>query len=343
MAFPFIFESNFEIGDTTEWDSETDTVSQLDIAHFTELCRFPWPTAIPFLGAYCMRLTLSGGTADAFLTEGDLNVSLAGNSFFRFMIWIDPDFTATADDTINIFELQDVGNVVEATFGLRIVAATGAINFGIGEVAPTSFGAEAITRGRWYTIELDVTPDDGASNNGTIDLYVTPEGGKAATAVHATQVGSLDQGAVTHGVLGVQGQLATSLGTILIDQFIQDDARIYPITDRFKESVLMTKSGHVFLGVGDIDNVSLLSGAATDCVLSVYDTDTADTTDASNVLIELKNTANNEVVDPAGTPVDVTKGAFVSLTGTNPRGIVKLKSVSAFGSIGAIRNLGRSS
>ena len=341
MAFPFIFESNFEQGDASEWDSETDTAAQLDFAHYSDLSRFPWPTAAPFRGAYCMRATLSGGTADAFVTEGDLNIAAAANRFFRFMIWISPDFTGTADDTLNIFEAQNTSNVVEAAFGLRVVASTNVINFGIGEVAPTSFGIEAIERGKWYTIELDITLDDGGSNDGTVNLFVTPEDAPSTTVVHATAVATLDQGAVTHGVLGVQGHLATTTGVMLMDQFVMDDARIFPISDRFKEVLLMTTSGHAFVGRGEVDNITLLSGAGTDCVVSAFDTDIARVTDATNAKLELKNTANNEVVDPAGVPVEMTRGAYIQLSGTNPRALVKMKNVNAYGSPASIRRQGR--
>lgn len=342
MAFPFIFESNFETGDATEWDSETDTVSQLDFPSYTDLSRFPWPTAAPFRGANCMRATLSGGTADAFVTEGDLNIAAAANRFARFMVWLSPDFTGTADDTMTLFEFQDTSNVVEVAFGLRVVASTNIINFGIGEVAPTSFGAEAIERGKWYAIEIDVTLDDGGSNDGTIDLIVTKEDTAAATVIHAAQVASLDQGAVTHGVLGIQNHLATTTGTILYDEFIMDDARIFPVSDRYSQDVLMTKSGHIFVGRGDIDNITLLSGSGTDSVAAVFDTDAANADDATNAKIELKNTVASEVVDPAGVPVKFTRGAFLQLSGTTPRALVKIKRVNAFGSPASIRRQGRS-
>ena len=344
MAFAFTFESNFESPSSTGdgWDSETDTASQLDIASYKELSRFPWPTAAPFRGAYAMRVQLTGGTADAFVLEGDTNIAAAGTAFYRFMLWISPDFTGTADDTVNIFELQGAAAAIQAVFGLRIVAATNVINFGIGELTPTSFGTEEIERGKWYTIELDVTIDDGGSNDGTIDLYVTKEGEKAAAAVHATQVASLDQIAVIQSVLGMQLHLATTTGTLLYDAFIADTARVYPITKRFPEEILLTKSGHAFVGPGEIENVSLLSGAGTDCVLSIFDTNEADVDDATNVGVELKNTANNEIVDPAGVPVeDFTRGAYVQLSGTTPRALVKVRNVDAFGGVAQIRRLGR--
>ena len=35
MAFPWIFHSNFESGNNSEWDSETDTGAQLDFPHYS--------------------------------------------------------------------------------------------------------------------------------------------------------------------------------------------------------------------------------------------------------------------------------------------------------------------
>lgn len=324
MAFPWIFQSNFEAGTVGEWDSETDTGSQLDVAHYSELARFPWPTAAPLSGAYCLRLRLTGGTADAVVTEGDLNVAADALSWFGFGIWFSPNFTATANDTVNLLELQETGNAAMATFGFRVVSATGVINLGIGKAAPTTFSSAALERGVWYWVDLRVELDDGGTNDGTIDLYVTRVGDPAATTVHATQVATLDQTAVTHGVLGAQDHLATTKGVILIDDFIQDDLRVYPPTSRYPYEVMLTKSGHAFVGTGTITNVTLLSGAGTDNVLKVFDTDIADTLNAESVLVELKNTANNETVDPAGMPIQVRRGAYVQLSGTNPRALVSI-------------------
>jgi hypothetical protein len=339
MTFPFIFESNFESGDVSEWDSETDTGSQLDVVHYTELARYPWHTAVPYHGAYCLRATLAGGTADAFVTEGDIDIALSTNRFLVFAIWLDPNFTATADDTINILELQSTGPVVEVTFGLRIVAATGVINFGIGETAPTSFGSEAIERGVWHFVELDITLDSGAGDDGTIDLYVTREDDPTATAVHATQVATLDQAAVIQGVLGVQGQLATTLGTILFDHVRFDDTRLNSVSDRFATSQVITKTTHVWVGPGHIDHISLSSGAGNDNVVTLYDTDSARCC-RNNYVSKLSNTSNNETV-AQDFSAHFTRGCYAILEGTSPQVVVKFSRTPAYGSPGAIKSFAR--
>lgn len=316
MAFPWIFEANFESADNSEWDSETDTGSQLDFPRYFELARFPWTTAAPHTGSACMRAVLSGGTDDAFVLEGDIDIAADTTRHAKFDIWFSPDFTATADDTINVFELQASGSVIEATFGFRIVASSGDINFGIGETAPTSFGSLAIDRGRWYTIEVQAHLDDGGSNDGTVDLFVTREGDVASTAVHATQVGSLDQGAVIQGVLGIQGHLATTTGTILFDGFRFDDERVFP-ERRFKRDPVLTKSGHAFIGAGSIDGAALLTTGGSN-VMKLYDSDVSNTDGDQEMKVELDQDRQTSFTGP----LHFTRGCFVELSGTNPRGQV---------------------
>lgn len=323
MAFPYIFESNFEAGSNAEWDTETDTAAQLDFPHYTTLAALPWATCAPFTGAYCARITLSGGTADATLTEGDIDISADTARYFAFNLWFSPNFTGTADDTVHLFELQASGPTIEGVFGFRVVAATNVINLGIGELAPTVFSTQPIERGRWYTVELTVDLDDGVSNDGSINLFVTPWNAPYSLTADAT-VSSLDQGAIAQGVLGVQNQLATTTGTILIDNFIMDDARIYPRKDRFPQTKFLTKTAHVFVGGGDLENITLIDGGSGDCVLTVYDTDRADTTDVYNSKVVLQSTANDEIVDPAGVPICLSRGCYVVLSGTNPKAVAKV-------------------
>ena len=76
-------------------------------------------------------------------------------------------------------------------------------------------------------------------------------------------------------------------------------------------------------------------------MVTVFDTDEADTNDAGNIVIELKNTStSNELIDPAGTPVCVKRGAFIQMSGTEPRALVKSSHLKAYGSDGAIRSYG---
>lgn len=322
MAHPWIFEANFEAGDNSEFDSETDTASQLDFPHYSELARFPWSTCAPNTGAYCMRLALTGGTADAYLVEGDIDIAANVTRHVKFDIWFSPTFTGTADDTFNIFEALAT-STVEATFGARIVASTDVINLGIGETAPTSFSTEALQRNVWYTIDLTIDIDNAGANDGTIDLFVTRAGDAAQTTVSATQVASLDQGAVTTARLGIQDHLDTTTGVILIDNFIFDDARVFPGV-RYSLHPVFTKSGHAFVGPGHLNIAGLLTNEANN-IMRVWDTDTADTSSTQWFVVELD--INGTFTSFTG-PINFARGCYIELSGTAPRGEVVLTSAN---------------
>ncbi|KPK67118.1 hypothetical protein AMJ82_11235 [candidate division TA06 bacterium SM23_40] len=331
MAFPYNFESNFEQGSNAEWDSETDNDSALDFPSYKILAGVG---AEPYIGAYCMRLAM-GGTNDAILSEGDIDIAAGATRYIRFDVYVSSNFAGGATDSFNLLELQQTGGTVEATFGAKVTTSTNVVQFGIGETAPTSL-TQAIAKGVWNTVELKVVCDSGGNNDGTIDLYLTQQGHRTATGVAATQVGTLDQGAIGQGVLGLQGGVATTTGFILIDNFAMDDGRLYP-TLRFPPVPVLTKSRHVILGQGKLGIISLLSGGAADNVLRVWDTDAADTTNQSNLVLELRNTAASQTVF-SQEPVYVRHGAYVELSGTNPRATVKVEHGNH--SAGAIRRLG---
>lgn len=331
MAFPFVTENGFEDGTRGHFDSETDTDSRLDFPHYSDLAAVPGLLG-PFSGAHCLRVDLSVGTNDAFLTETtSWDVAAAGRLHIRMQMFVTNDITMANADEFEILGLHSAG-AVEAGVFINFTTANG-LRIGIGLDTASSF--LPLPTGRWITVELDATVDDGGSNNGTIDLRV--DGGAA------TQVASLNQGAVTFGQLGVNDQDAgTTAGVILIDDVISDDARIFPPTFRYPTTRLFTISGHAFVGAGRISDVSLLSGGAADNVLSVFDTDRGNTDDANKVVAELKNTANEQLVRYHDGDIQVHRGCFISMSGTNPRALVKIKYAPAYGSDGAIRTAGAS-
>jgi hypothetical protein len=332
MAFPWIYQSNFETGALTtggDWDSTTGSL--ISAAHYATLAQIPGAPA-PFRGAYCMRVNLTGGTtADQTVTEGDIDIADAGTGYFRWYMYVSSDFTATADDIFNIFELQQAGGTVEMSVSMQITAATNLLEIGFGDgTAQSSFVAWP-ARGKWVCVELLATVSTAGAGVATLFL----DGTQVQTATSLTQAAAVGQ-----GVLGTQNTLSTTTGSLYFDQFVMDDARVYPISVRFPHEVLLTKSGHVFVGSGTVENVSLMSGAATDCVLSIFDTDVGSTNDANNVKLELRNTANSELVDPAGVPVYCQRGCYVSLSGTNPRAIVKIGWAQGYWSDGRIKQHG---
>ena len=335
MAFPLLSEEGFELGTRGAFDATADTESKLTFPHYSTLAATPG-LPMPYRGAYAMMIDLSKGTADAYVQEtGAWDSAATVTIFFRFYVWFGAPrgYSVTMADTdiFSIFQLWSGATTVEASLGIQYTTANG-YRFCLSELASGASGTfTACQLNQWNLVEIKAVIDAGGGNDGTLDAWIN---GSAMT-----QITGLDQGAITSGVLGaVSVDAGTTRGVLAFDEVCADDARIYGVGERFPETVMVRASQHVFVGPGTIENISLLSGAGTDNVVSVFDTDEAETNDATRVPVELKNTANSELVDPAGMPIRVTRGAYVQLAGTNPRSIVKVgRTTPAYGSAGAMR------
>lgn len=333
MAHPWLHEENFETGALTSGtSSEVDTESRLDFAHYADLAKIPG-TPMPFRGAYVCRVNLAndGTPADAYVQEtGDFDTSAEGTIHVRMYFWVSADITMATTNEFAIFQLWSSTNTVEAGAYINYTTANG-LRIGIGETSASSF--KALSTGQWHCLELAAHLDDGGSNDGTLDARL--DGGAF------TQVASLDQGAITSAVYGVLAQDAgTTAGHVYIDQVVADDARIFPIHRRWHEQVTITKSTHLLLGRGTIDNMTLEDGGSNDCVCRVFDTDKAYVSDEFSYQGLVKTITADDFVDPAGMPIHVDRGAFLQLSGTNPAVTVKLCGAVGYGSEGAIRNVG---
>ena len=331
MAFPFLSENGFETGGAGHFDAiSPDPFTRAGYDHYSELARRPGLPA-PFTGAYCFRVNLATNTTNHYLQEtGSWDTGAAGTIFVRFMFWFGANPTMADGDEFAIFQLWSGASTAEAGVYVNYTDANG-YRLGIGETAATSF--LSLSLNTWHAVEIQALIDSGAPNDGTLDGWL--DGGAF------TQVTSLNQGAITSGVLGVVGQDAgTTAGVVLFDDVIADDARIYPPSIRFSTSPLLTISGHAFVGPGRIDAARLMAGAATDNVLSIYDTDVGNTNDATKVVLELKNTANSQVVCSVNEePIRVQRGCYVVMSGTTPRANIDL-SAAVYGGDGVIRAYG---
>lgn len=308
MAFPFIFNSNFEAGTNAEWDSESDTGTLLDFPHYSVLAKDS-NALMPYNGAYCMRNQL-GDTNDHVVVEGDIDIADAATSYVRWYMGLSKDFRFTADDTFNVFELQQAGGTVEMSIGFRVTNTTQLIEIGIGDgTAPTSF-VQWPGRGKWVCVELLATVSTIGA--GVLTLFL--DGTQVATLTSMTHAA-----AIGRGVLGSQDTLATTLGTIYYDNFTQDDARIYPDRDRFPTAVELYKTGHVFVGPGHIEGAALHKISGTDETLILYDTDVASALDAAPA-VDLHAAVQTSVSGP----IYFQRGCYAVLGGTTPRGIVYL-------------------
>lgn len=334
MAFPYLFESNFEAGTNAEWTSETDSGSQLDFPHISVIAgQNGIGNLAPFRGTFCARWVLGANTTDAFLRTTAIDIADTASSWFRWYMFLANDFVATAADVVSIFKLRQAGGgTVEFTVGLSCDGAGGIVLGGSDGIAAANFGTTNITLGKWHAIEVFATVSTGGA--GVITTYLDG-------VQQSTQTAQTEAAAVGDGDLGFSDRLSTTTGTVLMDAFVQDDTRVYPIVSRYPRQLLLTKSAHAFIGPGVIENVSLLSGAGTDNVLAIYDTNRANTSDVNKVGIELKNVTNNDIVDPAGVPIYLQRGAYVVLTGTNPRAMLNIHWAPGYGSEAAARHMGR--
>lgn len=312
MAHPFIFESTFEQGSNAEWDSESDTGSLLDFPHYSTLA-VQSGTPVPYRGAYCMRIQL-GDTNDHTLTEGDIDIADAATRYFRFYLFVSRDFTATADDVFNIFELQQAGGTVEMALSMQITAATNLLEIGFGDGTAASAFVAFPGRGRWVCVELLATISTGGAGVATLFL----DGTQVQTATSLTQAAAVGQ-----GVLGTQNTLATTTGALYFDDFVMDDARIYPNQRRFPTQYAVSKSQHLFVGPGVVDGAALISTTAGN-VLSLYDTDTAEGYELGTLVARV---VVGGITGVSG-PLAFLRGCYAEVTGTSPLGAVYLTQSS---------------
>jgi len=220
------------------------------------------------------------------------------------------DFSFTADDTFNVFELQQAGGTAEISVGFRVTNSSQLIEFGIGDgTAPTSF-TQWPGRQKWVCVELLATVSTVGA--GVVTLFI--DGVQTNTLTSQTHAA-----AVGRGVLGSQDTLATTLGTIYYDEFVQDDGRIYPFRDRFPASYLVQKNGHIFVGPGYIDGATLSKISSNDETLVLYDTDTATINDVATVA-DLSATAQTAVSGP----LYFHRGCYAVIGGTAPRATVHI-------------------
>ncbi len=342
-TLPFVLEEGFEKvqgasvhTDTSHFDSTTDTLGRLSIAHYYDLARTPGLPA-PWRGAGCLHADLAPGSADALISEtGTWDTAGGGTLRVRFMLWTGNNLTMANNDAFAVHAMF-AGGTIEGGVFVQFTTANG-FRIGLGETGPTSF--QQLELDQWNAVEvLYAISATATSSDGTSDGFLN---GNAFT-----QVTGLDQGAITVGTLGVvQQDSGTTDGDVLIDDVVTDTARIDYDLERFPDSVRLTADGHAFVGPGCIKNVTLQADNQGDLEVRIYDSDaaggatTAIPKPGMNPILELRTTAGDETVDPAGVPIRVSRGCYVEFTRTTESGFVTIQYSGAPRSDGAIRSLG---
>lgn len=333
MVHPYVAEHNFEAGTNAEFTSEVDTESKLNIDHYTVLARNGARLEVPYAGAYAAHIDLSLGTADAYLQETALYDMVAGDRRLLRLMFYAKGLTMAASDRFTILALQSAGPVDEMTLSilnnagrLQLVAAeTGATAVASGRVAD-------LIQEQWHTLELLINIDTGATD-GSMTFFL--DGYQIGT-----ELTGLGQGAITQARIGAMGiDAGTTAGHLLFDSIIVDDTRVFPPATRFSATRVLTKSGHAFLGPGQIESVALIAGAGTDSVLTCYDTDEANT-NTPMIVPELRNADGglDPVVYLAWHGAGYFKrGCYIVLSGTEPRAHITARRATSL-SVGAIKS-----
>ncbi len=253
MAFPWVFESNFESGDNSEWDAEIDSEGVLDFPHYTTLSR---EHQAPYRGSYCMRIRL-GDTAAHTVRGNAMNIAEDGTAFLSFYLYLSNDLRFTADDDILLALFEETEDTTTGvTLFLRMVTATDVISLAMGENETINTATlTPILRGRWYHVEMKVKADTQGA--GTMDLYVN-----SSTA--SASVTSVTAAPILDVLLGVQGGLTTTTGVLLYDDVKFDDGQIYPNTSqyRLKNAYVTAAADHPFVGPGRFSIAGIGTGAA---------------------------------------------------------------------------------
>ena len=237
-------------------------------------------------------------------------------------------------DALILFDMQSAG-VDEVVFGLR--RSGDDYQLFAGETGATRTLTIQRSNSKWHQVELEITLDAGAANNGTLTFHV--DGGQVGA-----QITGLDQGATDNGQLGVvSGSAASNAGTILIGGIIADDTRIFPRKYPVRETVWLTKDAQVFIGAGVIDSV-VVTGTSTDAVATLLDTDIYEaglTNFSREPVAYVRNVVANDQSPGLNLPVEFYKGVYIQLTGTNPQAWVSIKNGSIVQGHGGYVEFGR--
>tara|TARA_R110000796_G_scaffold252500_1_gene387158 strand:- start:6109 stop:7092 length:984 start_codon:yes stop_codon:yes gene_type:complete len=327
MAFPHDFEGNFEVGSASEWTATVGT--QATVKHYKDLARQrAW--GMPYQGAYALHAEF-GVDTDSYVRSTSIAVSSGTTEDDKFMLYIGKDVTASVTTEVAIMQHLPV----VAAVGLRIESG-GEIFFGIRSTsAALTVSPIALERGKYYTVELEIDTTGGNTCTARI-----AELGIEVTTTNAAVTGATTEGWL--GILGIgAGSLANVTGSLTLDAYVHDTARIYGDLARFPQRRLITKTEHVFVGAGEICDIQLLAGGGTDCLAEVYDTDVADTA-RSTLVAMVTNSVSDEAKDYGGRgPIYVYNGAYVVLAGTEPQAIITIGATASYGNEAALRSTSR--
>lgn len=266
MALSWIKSENFEAS-VTNFTSTSGAL--IDVAHYSALAS---AGMVPWRGAYGGRIRLAGGTTSQYFEDtaafDDLTSGVV--RFLRFYFYLGKDLVMADTNKFSLLELEStVGTVTEVACGID--RSGNNIRFWFSETAAAAastfvLGTITTALGRWYHAELRIDLDAPAAGDGTIDAWIDD-------AVAGAQIASLVQAAIVDGRWGVIGPDAGTSGTILLDDFIYDDTRIYRDRKQYRDmnAHITAVSDHPIVGPGKFAAAITDTGALGS--LTLYDSD----------------------------------------------------------------------
>jgi hypothetical protein len=197
---------------------------------------------------------------------------------------------------------------------LRYTTAAGYEILAAQNASDAAVSSAVISLGKWHWVEAYGTLDTGTV--GTIALALD---GNASTAVTA-----LTQIAVTDAEFGVIGQDAgTTAGKLIFGPVVFDNARVGNPYPRYSPHRILTSSQHVFVGPGTVSRAELVS-TANNQTLTLYDTDTGNTSDAIPVA-HLDNGILDTGTRVMSDPLYFQKGCYAAVSGGNATDYAKCR------------------
>jgi len=262
-----------------------------------------------------------------------MNITEDSTAFFNYKLYLGKDLKFTADDDILLVLFEEVEDTTTgATLFLRMVESTGVISLALGEneTINTTTLVE-IKRGRWYDVEVKMKADTQGA--GTLDLYLN----KGTTSlISITSVTALP---IVDVLVGVQGGLTTTTGTILFDDVRFDELQIYGDLERYRpRNVRSTAAAdHPIIGPGSF--AAMVTGTGDDATLTLYDSDGVPNRLEPFAKINQANASTTNETVPGHDIFQVSHGLYITLAGTNAEAFFSIEK-GGLHSDGAIINRG---
>jgi hypothetical protein len=320
MAFPWLFEENFELGTKGDFDSETDTDNRLDFAGPADLAGDGLGVA-PYRGAYVIRVNMSKSNTDAYVEDAAFGVSLGTTRWLRHYLMLSDDFTMSDGDVVNIFGVYSSGPTFEMGVGIMRKDPDG--------VVLVAQNAIAHTGGPFIKIVPGAGP---ASKSSTSLMRRIPRLGCTLTATRCSRPASPPARSLLLG-LGPCLRPAISAATYIgirscstISACCPSPKGRWTAPTSINATLTFTKSGFAFVGSGEILEVQAIDNGSDDARVKVFDADTPKMIAEYDKRIDRRFDNHLRLQ-----PTNFLRGAFVQLSGTNPQALVRVGKVNEFG------------